>query len=136
MQFLTWLERWNVQGGLHRKNGTCRNRPKREKRREDVQSGFHCTVLCVAEMDQGTVPEELPIGGAAVELSIQTATADYFALRGKRLALSRPIDRDVRSTFISSLSSPGTNGTFQMSLKMGRRIMRGPKTRFLAQFRV
>lgn len=53
--------------------------------------------LCFSEINQTTVPSELPIRGTPpqVELSIQTMTADFFAIDGKRLRLKRPIDRDV-----------------------------------------
>ncbi|XP_067139114.1 cadherin-99C isoform X2 [Centruroides vittatus] len=46
--------------------------------------------------DQVTVPSELPIRGDLnqVELTIQSATRDYFTLEGKKLRLKRPLDRD------------------------------------------
>ncbi|GIY66383.1 cadherin-99C [Caerostris darwini] len=48
------------------------------------------------QINQTTVPTELPIRGfpPQIELGIQTATVDYFAIDGKTLRLKRPIDRD------------------------------------------
>lgn len=49
------------------------------------------------QVNQTTVPPELPISGSYpnIELSIQTATSDFFEVDGKRLRLKTPIDRDA-----------------------------------------
>ncbi|KAG8195587.1 hypothetical protein JTE90_002207 [Oedothorax gibbosus] len=67
----------------------------------EIETGESVIIVDILEsrgnqMNQSTVPAELPIGGAPpmISLAIQTATADYFAIDGKRLALKTPIDRD------------------------------------------
>ncbi|XP_054716801.1 cadherin-99C-like [Uloborus diversus] len=67
----------------------------------EIETGESVIIMDILEsrgnqMDQETVPAELPIRGAppAVELAIQTTTADEFFIEGKRLRLKRPIDRD------------------------------------------
>ena len=51
------------------------------------------------EMNQSTVPVELPIKGSVandeIELKIETETYKYFQLQGKQLKLLRPLDRDA-----------------------------------------
>ncbi|XP_076358891.1 cadherin-99C-like [Tachypleus tridentatus] len=49
------------------------------------------------QINQTTSPSELPILGdiSQMDLSIQSATYDYFTLSGKKLLLHKPLDRDV-----------------------------------------
>ncbi|GFU49959.1 cadherin-99C [Trichonephila clavipes] len=67
----------------------------------EIETGESVIIMDILEsrgnqINQSTVPTELPIRGFVpqIELGIQTATADYFAIDGKRLRLKRPIDRD------------------------------------------
>ncbi|XP_076361953.1 cadherin 99C isoform X2 [Tachypleus tridentatus] len=51
------------------------------------------------QINQTTSPSELPILGdiSQMDLSIQSATYDYFTLSGKKLLLHKPLDRDEDS---------------------------------------
>ncbi|KAF8774708.1 Cadherin-99C like protein [Argiope bruennichi] len=67
----------------------------------EIETGESVIIMDILEsrgnqINQSTVPIELPIRGLShqIELEIQTATADYFAIEGKSLRLKRPIDRD------------------------------------------
>ncbi|GFS78007.1 cadherin-99C, partial [Nephila pilipes] len=67
----------------------------------EIETGESVIIMDIFEsrgnqINQTTVPTELPIRGFVpqIELGIQTATADYFAIDGKSLRLKRPIDRD------------------------------------------
>ncbi|GIY89514.1 cadherin-99C [Caerostris extrusa] len=67
----------------------------------EIESGESVVIMDILEsrgnqINQTTVPTELPIRGfpPQIELGIQTATVDYFAIDGKTLRLKRPIDRD------------------------------------------
>ncbi|KFM80883.1 hypothetical protein X975_00099, partial [Stegodyphus mimosarum] len=62
----------------------------------EIETGESVIIMDILEsrgnqVNQTTVPSELPIRGTPpqVELVIQTATTDYFAIDGKRLRLKR-----------------------------------------------
>ncbi|XP_074596173.1 cadherin 99C isoform X2 [Brevipalpus obovatus] len=67
----------------------------------EIKSLEKVAILEIAEsfgdrFDQKTIPEELPIRGDESEISLQliSETHKYFDLKGKRLILNKPIDRD------------------------------------------
>lgn len=66
---------------------------------------------CIAQLDtsfnfQATNPRELPIIGSVldneIELKIESETHKYFQLNGKKLELTRPLNRDPILREVSS----------------------------------
>lgn len=60
-------------------------------------SNNNMIISSFAETNQSTIPRELPIKGSETEigLAIQSETHRFFRIKGKRLVLIRPLDRDV-----------------------------------------
>lgn len=76
----------------------------------------------MTEMNQTTLPVELPIKGSVssdeIELRIESETHKYFYIQGKQLRLHRPLDRDgsVREV---SFQPAGQRASEQNEIEIG-----------------